>query len=151
MENSTCGKFNLWKIPSAENSTLGKFLIFHASLTNFENFISFLFWCVHHCIPCMQNTEETFAKYAVDANLFRLGSNNPKKKQCIFFSKMFKFTWNKNEISDFSVFYFSSHRHFCTPIFHKWNFPWVEFSISGIFHRWNFPGGIFLGGIYLPP
>ena len=29
--------------------------------------------------PCMQNTEETIAKYAVDANLFRLGSSNPKK------------------------------------------------------------------------
>ena len=30
--------------------------------------------------PCMQNTEETtFAKYAVDANLFRLGLTNSKK------------------------------------------------------------------------
>ena len=29
--------------------------------------------------PHMQNTEETIAKYAVDANLFRLGSTNPKK------------------------------------------------------------------------
>ena len=29
--------------------------------------------------PCMQNTEETIAKYAVDANLFQLGSTNPKK------------------------------------------------------------------------
>ena len=28
----------------------------------------------------MQNTEETIAKYAVDANLFRLGSANPKNK-----------------------------------------------------------------------
>ena len=28
----------------------------------------------------MQNTEETIEKYAVDANLFRLGSANPKKK-----------------------------------------------------------------------
>ena len=27
----------------------------------------------------MQNNEETIAKYAVDANLFRLGSTNPKK------------------------------------------------------------------------
>ena len=27
----------------------------------------------------MQNTEETIEKYAVDANLFRLGSINPKK------------------------------------------------------------------------
>ena len=26
----------------------------------------------------MQNTEETITKYAVDANLFRLGSTNPK-------------------------------------------------------------------------
>ena len=29
--------------------------------------------------PCMENNEETIAKYAVDANLFRLGSTNPKK------------------------------------------------------------------------
>ena len=29
--------------------------------------------------PCMQNTEETIAKYSVDANLFRLGSTNPKE------------------------------------------------------------------------
>ena len=29
--------------------------------------------------PCMKNTEETIAKYDVDANLFRLGSTNPKK------------------------------------------------------------------------
>ena len=29
--------------------------------------------------PCMQNNEETIAKYAVDANLFQLGSSNPKK------------------------------------------------------------------------
>ena len=27
----------------------------------------------------MQNNEETVAKYAVDVNLFRLGSTNPKK------------------------------------------------------------------------
>ena len=32
-----------------------------------------------HVTPCMQNTEESMAKYAVDANLFRLGSNNTKK------------------------------------------------------------------------
>ena len=32
-----------------------------------------------HATPCIQNTEETIAKYAVDANLFRLGSTNPKK------------------------------------------------------------------------
>ena len=30
--------------------------------------------------PCMQNTEETNAKYAVDANLFRLESTNSKEK-----------------------------------------------------------------------
>ena len=34
---------------------------------------------VHRRDPRMQNTEETIAKYAVDANLFRLGSTNPKK------------------------------------------------------------------------
>ena len=28
----------------------------------------------------MQNNEKTIAKYAVDANLFRLESTNPKKK-----------------------------------------------------------------------
>ena len=28
---------------------------------------------------CMQNSEEIIAKYAVDANLFQLGSTNPKK------------------------------------------------------------------------
>ena len=33
----------------------------------------------------MQNTEETIAKYAVDANLFRLGSTNPKKKSSTSF------------------------------------------------------------------
>ena len=32
-----------------------------------------------HVTPCMQNTEETIAKYAVDANLFQLGSSNPEK------------------------------------------------------------------------
>ena len=32
----------------------------------------------------MQNNEGTIAKYAVDANLFRLGSSNPKKNiQCL--------------------------------------------------------------------
>ena len=31
-------------------------------------------------VPCLQNTEETIAKYVVDANLFRQGSTNPKKK-----------------------------------------------------------------------
>ena len=34
---------------------------------------------IMHVTPCMQDTEETIAKYAVDANLFRLGSTNPKK------------------------------------------------------------------------
>ena len=32
-----------------------------------------------HVIPCIQNTEENIAKYAVEANLFQLGSTNPKK------------------------------------------------------------------------
>ena len=31
-----------------------------------------------YAYSCMQNNEETFAKYAVDANLFRLGSTNPR-------------------------------------------------------------------------
>ena len=30
--------------------------------------------------PCIQNTEETIAKYAVEANLFRLDTTNHKKK-----------------------------------------------------------------------
>ena len=34
---------------------------------------------MHIAYPCMQNTEETIAKYAVDANLFQLGFTNPKK------------------------------------------------------------------------
>ena len=34
---------------------------------------------MHIAYPWMQNTEETIAKYAVDANLLRLGSTNPKK------------------------------------------------------------------------
>ena len=44
-----------------------------------------------YAYPSMQNTEETIAKYAVDANLFRLEStkSNPKKKYpaigCFFF------------------------------------------------------------------
>ena len=29
--------------------------------------------------PCMQNTEETIAKCAIDDNLFRLGYTSPKK------------------------------------------------------------------------
>ena len=29
-----------------------------------------------HVTPCMQNNEETIAKYVIDANLFRLGSTN---------------------------------------------------------------------------
>ena len=33
-----------------------------------------------HAYPCMQNNEETFAKYAVDANLFQLGYTNTKRK-----------------------------------------------------------------------
>ena len=33
-----------------------------------------------HVTPCMENTEETIEKYAVDSHLFRLGSTNPKKK-----------------------------------------------------------------------
>ena len=32
-----------------------------------------------YAYPIMQNNEETFAKYAVDANPFWLGSTNPKK------------------------------------------------------------------------
>ena len=69
----------------------------------------------------MQSNEETFVKYAVDANLFRLGSTNPKKKYpgpgCflvggkaphqkyiyLFFSKMFQYL-KKND----SIFFFKS-------------------------------------------
>ena len=35
--------------------------------------------------PCMQNTDETIAKYAIDANLFRLGSTKPKKNSSPWF------------------------------------------------------------------
>ena len=35
---------------------------------------------VHLRDPCMQHTEENIAKYAVDANLFQLGSTNRKKR-----------------------------------------------------------------------
>ena len=57
------GKFHLRKF------YLGKF---HQENSTYGNF---------HVrkIPPM-DTEETIAKYAVDANLFRLGSTNPKKK-----------------------------------------------------------------------
>ena len=32
-----------------------------------------------HTLSCVQNTEETIAKYAVDANLFELGSTYSKR------------------------------------------------------------------------
>ena len=35
------------------------------------------------CNPCMQNIEETIAKYAVDSNLLPLGWTNPKKKSLV--------------------------------------------------------------------
>ena len=46
------------------------FRIFHVSLTTFENKNYFDVF-----IPMHANTEKTIAKYAVDANLFQLGSN----------------------------------------------------------------------------
>ena len=63
---------------------------------------------MHYANPCMQNTKDTIAKYAVDANLFQLGSTGPKKNiksleafwwgakpssknNYIFFSKMFQY------------------------------------------------------------
>ena len=40
----------------------------------------------------LQNTKETIAKYADDANLFRLGSTNPKKRNPtpVFFVVFFR-------------------------------------------------------------
>ena len=44
--------------------------------------------------PCMQNTEETIAKYAFDANLFRLESTNSKKNiQPLYFATKKKSTF----------------------------------------------------------
>ena len=34
---------------------------------------------MHAFDPCVETNEETIAKYAVDANLFPLGSTNPKR------------------------------------------------------------------------
>ena len=117
-----------------------------SSVTGFFAVGQFAVRIVHRKDPYMQETEDTIAKYAVDTNLFRLGSTNPKKnwffflQKCsnifkknknpiFFFSKVFKFTWKKrnrlnrkkNQISDF---YFSSYGHFCTqmsPIFDEFS------------------------------
>ena len=75
----------------------------------------------------MQNTEKTIVKYAVDINLFRLGSFNPKKKSSpwIFISSIFKqknskFSTRKirNVLKrmkyQFSDFYFLNYGQFCT-------------------------------------
>ena len=48
----------------------------------------------------------------------------------------------KNQISDFSDFFFELWSLSMGGIVCRWNYPWVEFSEDGIFHRWNFPGGI---------
>ena len=84
--------------------------------------------------PCMQNTEETIAKYAVDANLHQFFFSKMLEKNQFFF-KVFKFTGKmrnrlerkKNQISDF-----------LGGIFHKWNFPGRNFPRRN-FHRWNLP------------
>ena len=51
--------------------------MFHVNLTPFEKNI---FSYVPSLNTCMQKNEETFAKYAFDANLFQLGSINPEEK-----------------------------------------------------------------------
>ena len=48
-------------------------------------------WNLIHFI-LMQNTVEIIAKYAVDANLFRLGSTNPKK---IHMFQKFVYIWTE--------------------------------------------------------
>ena len=81
------------------------------------------------------NTEETIAKYAIDANLLRLGSTNPKKNiqtldvflaggktpHQFFFSKIFRYL-NKTKI----LIFFSS------KVF-KFEFSGGEFSELGNF------------------
>ena len=49
-----------------------------------------------HVTPCMQHTEETIAKYAVDANLFRPGSTNPKKISSPWIFYFLKNVFKKN-------------------------------------------------------
>ena len=59
----------------------------------------FLFWCRHaYCIVHTHacKTMQTFAKYSVDANLFRLGSTNLKKKYpCLGWKKNIYFFFQK--------------------------------------------------------
>ena len=63
----------------------------------------------------MQNTEETIAKYVVDANLFRLSSTNSKKKypapgffmHLLFFKKNF-YIQNKDFFSTIFFSFFKS-------------------------------------------
>ena len=101
----------------------------------FDHF--WIFFILMYASPCRQNTKEIVAKYAVDANLFRLGSIKPKKKSSpwiffieFFFSNFFqylkkcKFEHLRNVLkqmkNQFSDFYLSSYGHFCTqntPIF----------------------------------
>ena len=102
-------------------------------------------------VSSMQNTEETITEYAVDAaNLFRLGSTNPKKypgPRCFqifefIFSKMFQ-TFNiltifflqklrnrlnrkKNQIffsskSDFFIFFYSKIKEPSPSLLQKWS------------------------------
>ena len=79
-----------------------------------------------HATPFMPNTEEPLAKYAVDTNLFRLGSTNPKKniqlldffvdRQYIhhnknYFSKKFQYLDKQKipkKIDTLSAFYLST-------------------------------------------
>ena len=51
----------------------------------------------------MQNTEENIAKYAVDANLYRLGYTNPKKN----IQPLDAFWWGEKPPTKFINFDFS--------------------------------------------
>ena len=60
-------------------SRFGSFRIFHVNLTDSEK-INWILMCASKSnAKCMRSTSETIAKYAVDANMFRLGYVYPKK------------------------------------------------------------------------
>ena len=56
----------------------------------------------------MQNTEEINEKYAVDANLFRQGSTNPKKKSSPWIYMIDAECAETNEKSIFQFLFFES-------------------------------------------
>ena len=64
MENSAYGKLYQWTIPPIENFTNGQFHLWKIPPIR---------------APTTETTYKSFAKYAVDANLFRQVSTNLKK------------------------------------------------------------------------